>query len=247
MLQIADLLRDKSDELARCLTAEQGKPLQEAKDELVFAEKFMRHYATLTLEPKIVQDDKDARVEIHHFPLGVVVGIVPWNFPITLACWKIGPALMAGDTIVLKPAPTTPASTLKLGEMIASIVPPGVVNIIADANDLGEYLTSHKDVAKVSFTGSIATGRKVMKSGADTLKRLTLELGGNDAAIVLDDVNVKEAAKKLFDAAMLNCGQCCIAVKRIYAQEAIYDQLAKELEKLAQEAVVGDGSKEGPK
>lgn len=242
---IADVIRDNADDLARTLTSEQGKPIAEAQGEVAWTEGYLRHYATLTLESKVVQDDETARVEVHRVPLGVVVGIVAWNFPLLLAAWKIGPALIAGDTIVVKPAPTTPATTLKLGELVKDIVPPGVINIIADDNDLGPFLTSHPDVAKVSFTGSVETGRKIMKNGADTLKRLTLELGGNDVAIVLDDVNVKEVAPKIFDAALLNCGQVCMAAKRIYVQAPIYDAMAEELVKLAKEVVVDDGAKQG--
>ena len=134
---------------------------------------------------------------------------------------------------------------MKFGAIIKDIVPPGVVNIIADENDLGSYLTSHPDVAKVSFTGSVDTGRKIMKSGADTLKRLTLELGGNDVAIILDDVKVKDVAPKIFDAAMLNCGQVCMAAKRIYVQDAIYDEMASALAAIARDVVVDDGAKQG--
>lgn len=245
VVKIADAIRDNAAELARILTSEQGKPLPEAQGEVAWAEGYLRHYATLSLETKVVQDDAAARVEVRRYPLGVVVGIVAWNFPLVLAAWKIGPALVAGNTIVLKPAPTTPATTLRLGALIKDIVPAGVVNIIADENDLGSYLTSHPDVAKVSFTGSVETGRKIMKSGAETLKRLTLELGGNDAMIVLDDVNVAEVAPKIFDAAMLNCGQVCLAAKRIYVQGKIYDEMAAALSAIAKDAVVDDGMKQG--
>lgn len=243
--KIADAVRDNAAELASLLTAEQGKPLPESQGEMAWTEGYLRHYATLAPEVKVVQDDETARVEVHRKPLGVVVGIVAWNFPVLLAAWKIGPALVAGNTIVLKPAPTTPVATMKFAALIKDIVPPGVVNVIADENDLGAYLTSHPDVAKVSFTGSTDTGRKIMKSSADTLKRLTLELGGNDVAIVLDDVNVKDVAPKIFDAAMLNCGQVCMAAKRIYVQDAIYDEMASAMAAIANETVVDDGSKQG--
>lgn len=243
--RIADTVKANADELARILTAEQGKPLPEAQGEIAWTEGYLRHYATLGLESRVVQDDANARVEVQHLPLGVVVGIVAWNFPVLLAAWKIGPALVAGNTIVLKPAPTTPAATLHLGTLIRDIVPPGVVNIIADDNDLGSFLTSHPDVAKIAFTGSAATGRKIMKNGADTLKRLTLELGGNDVAIMLDDVNVKAVAPKIFEAAMLNCGQVCMAAKRIYVQDSIYDEVASALEAIARNAVVDDGANQG--
>ena len=243
--KIADVVRDNAEELARILTSEQGKPLAESQGEMAWTEGYLRHYATLNLEPTVVQDDDEARVEVHRKPLGVVVGIVAWNFPVLLAAWKIGPALIAGNTIVVKPAPTTPAATLRLGELIKDVVPAGVVNIIADENDLGPYLTTHADVAKVSFTGSVDTGRKIMKSGADSLKRITLELGGNDVAIVLDDVDVTTVAPKIFDAALLNNGQVCMAAKRIYVQDGVYDDMANALGELAAEAVVDDGSKQG--
>lgn len=243
--RIADVVRDNAAALASLLTSEQGKPLPEALGEMAWTEGYLRHYATLAPEVKVVQDDATARVEVHRKPLGVVVGIVAWNFPLVLAAWKIGPALVAGNTIVLKPAPTTPVATLKFAALIKDVVPPGVVNIIADDNDLGAYLTSHPDVAKVSFTGSTETGKKIMKSGADTLKRLTLELGGNDVAIVLDDVNVKDVAPKIFDAAMLNCGQVCMAAKRVYVQDGVYDAMAKEMAAIARDVVVDDGSKQG--
>lgn len=243
--KIADVVRDNAAELASLLTAEQGKPLPESQGEMAWTEGYLRHYATLNLETKVVQDDATARVEVRRKPLGVVVGIVAWNFPVLLAAWKIGPALVAGNTIVLKPAPTTPVATLRLAALIKDVAPPGVVNVIADENDLGDYLTSHPDVAKVSFTGSTETGKKIMKSSADTLKRLTLELGGNDVAIVLDDVDVKNVAPKIFDAAMLNCGQVCMAAKRIYVQDGVYDAMATEMAAIAKDAVVDDGSKQG--
>jgi acyl-CoA reductase-like NAD-dependent aldehyde dehydrogenase len=154
---------------------------------------------------------------------------------------KLAPALAAGNTVVAKPAPTTPLTTLKFGELAASILPPGVLNVITDQNDLGTPLTQHPDVAKVAFTGSTATGRKVMASVAGTIKRITLELGGNDAAIVLPGTNVKEVAPKIFFGAMVNAGQVCLAIKRIYAHESLYEELCSELATLAEASVVGDG------
>ena len=142
---------------------------------------------------------------------------------------------------MVKPAPTTPLTALKLGEHCARILPPGVVNVIVDQNDLGAALTGHPDVAKVAFTGSTATGKKVMASAAGTLKRLTLELGGNDAAIVLEDVQPKEVAPSLYASAMFNAGQACVAIKRLYVHESIYDVVCDELSRLARATIVGDG------
>jgi acyl-CoA reductase-like NAD-dependent aldehyde dehydrogenase len=146
---------------------------------------------------------------------------------------------------VAKPAPTTPLTTLKFGELCARILPPGVVNVIADQNDLGAVLSAHPDVAKVAFTGSTATGRKVMAGAAGTLKRLTLELGGNDAAVVLDDADPKAVAEGIYAAAMANTGQACVAIKRLYVHESIYDAVCDELSRLARETVVGDGLEPG--
>lgn len=242
---IADKIEENAAEFSRLITSEQGKPLAEAQGEVGGAVAFLRHYATLKLEPKVIQDDQSGRIVARRDPLGVVVGIIAWNFPLMLAIWKIGPALVAGNTIVLKPAPTTPLSALHLGGLVKDVVPAGVVNVIADDNDLGPYLTAHQDVAKVSFTGSAETGRKIMKNGAETLKRLTLELGGNDAAIVLDDVDVAATAPKIFAAALMNCGQVCLAAKRVYVQDGVYDDMAAALTKIAKEAVVDDGAKQG--
>jgi acyl-CoA reductase-like NAD-dependent aldehyde dehydrogenase len=238
-------LRERTEDISRIMTMEQGKPLPEAQGELAWTEGYLRHYATLDLPDRVIQDDENGYIAVRHKPLGVVVGIIAWNFPLLVACWKIGPAVLAGNTIVLKPAPTTPVTALALGAICKDIFPAGVVNIITDANDLGPQLTSHPDVAKVGFTGSTATGKAIAASSASTLKRITLELGGNDPAIVLADVDVKKTAEAIFANAFLNCGQVCLAVKRAYVHQDIYDAMCEELARLAEEAVVGDGLEQG--
>ncbi|MEM8785372.1 MAG: aldehyde dehydrogenase family protein [Pseudomonadota bacterium] len=243
--KLADKINENAEELARVLTSEQGKPVAEAAGEVAFAEGFIRATAALDLPNEVVEDSSERFVEKIRRPLGVVAGITPWNFPLLIIMFKMPAALLAGNTFVLKPAPTTPLSALKLAELCAEVFPAGVVNVIADANDLGGAITSHPDIRKVSFTGSTATGRKVMASAADTLKRLTLELGGNDAAIVLGDMDPKQAAQGLFQGAFWNCGQVCLAVKRAYVQENIYDQVCDELKELADAAIVDDGLKQG--
>ncbi|MBL6749622.1 MAG: aldehyde dehydrogenase family protein, partial [Nevskia sp.] len=199
----------------------------------------------MELKPHLIEESKKRRVEVHRVPLGVVAAITPWNFPIAETCFKYPAALLAGNTVVLKPAATTPLTTLKMGELIAGILPPGVLNIVTDANDLGGVLTGHPDVRKVTFTGSTSTGKKVLASSAPTLKRVTLELGGNDAAIVLDDVDPAKIAPSIFMAAFFNAGQVCLAIKRLYVHEKVYEPLCQELAKLANATVVGDGLKEG--
>jgi acyl-CoA reductase-like NAD-dependent aldehyde dehydrogenase len=199
----------------------------------------------MRLEEKVLRDEGGNTVIEHRMPLGVVAAITPWNFPLILLANKVGPALVAGNTMVCKPAPTTPLTTLLFGELCAEILPAGVINVICDENELGPAMTTHPDVAKVSFTGSTATGKKVLASAAGTLKRVTLELGGNDAAIVLDDVDPVQVAGKVFEGAMRNAGQICVAVKRAYVPEAMYDAFCDELARLAKEMVVDDGANQG--
>ena len=242
---LADAIVANTDKLARALTQEQGKPLAEAQGEIAWAEGYLRHYATLEIAERTIQDDANGLIQVRRKPLGVVAGIIAWNFPLLVACWKIGPAVIAGNSIVLKPAPTTPVTALMLGELCRDIFPAGVVNIIVDANDLGGYLTADPRIAKVGFTGSTATGKKIMASAADGLKRLTLELGGNDPGIVLDDVDVRATAQGIFNAAFLNCGQVCLAIKRAYVHDSIYDAMCEELARLAEAAVVDDGLAQG--
>jgi acyl-CoA reductase-like NAD-dependent aldehyde dehydrogenase len=243
--KVADALEARAEEFARLLVQEQGKPLPMALWEVGGTAGGIRYFASLELPDKVLKDDAETKIILQHKPLGVVAAITPWNFPLILLSIKLGPGLLAGNTMIVKPAPTTPLTTLLLGEVMAQILPPGVVNVLADQNELGDAITGHPDIAKVAFTGSTATGKKVMASASSSLKRLTLELGGNDAAIVLDDCDPKEVAPKIFGGATLNSGQVCLAIKRVYAPKAMYDELCDELAKLAKDAVVGDGFEQG--
>ncbi len=245
--EIADLIDANASELARTLTQEQGKPLAEAAAEVGGMAAFFRYFATLDLSMKVIEDSGERRVELHRRPLGVVGAIIPWNYPLLLLAFKLPPALLAGNTIVVKPAPTTPLSSLQFAALIKDLLPPGVVNFITDANDLGDALTAHPDVAKISFTGSTATGRKVMASASNTLKRVTLELGGNDAGIVLGDVDPAAVAPAIFEGAFQNSGQVCLALKRLYVHESVYDRMCDELAKIADATIVDDGLKQGTK
>jgi acyl-CoA reductase-like NAD-dependent aldehyde dehydrogenase len=245
LVALADAFAACRDDFARLLTEEQGKPLPHAAGEISHSIDVIRYFSSLDLPLQVIKEDEGQKIVRQHTPLGVVAAITPWNFPMVLLMMKVAPALLAGNTVVIKPAPTTPLTTLRFGELCAEVLPPGVVNVIVDQNDLGEALTSHPDVAKVAFTGSTATGKKVMASAAQTLKRLTLELGGNDAAIVLDDVDPKDVAPKLFAAATMNSGQVCLAIKRIYVHHSIYDEMCEELGKLAEATIVDDGIKQG--
>ena len=245
LVKLAEALEADQDDFARLLTREQGKPLLQAQFEITYSIATLRYFATLDLPLELLDEDATQKVVRQRKPLGVVAAITPWNLPMLLLMIKVAPALLAGNTVVAKPAPTTPLTTLKFGGLCARILPAGVVNIIVDQNDLGAALTTHPDVAMVTFTGSTATGKKVMASASGTLKRLTLELGGNDAAIVLDDADPKEVSAKIFTAAMFIAGQACIAIKRLYVHDSIYDAVCEELGRLARETVVGDGLEPG--
>lgn len=238
---IAGVLQNNVNELAHLLTSEQGKPLVDAKVEVQAAARFFQVMAAHDLPVKVIEENEARRVEAHRRALGVVAAIIPWNFPLLTISFKLPFALLAGNTVVIKPAPTTPLATLRFGELVSKLLPNGVLNIIADNNDLGPALTSHPDVRKISFTGATSTGRKVFASAAQNLARLTLELGGNDAAIVLDDVDPKKIAPAIFRSAFFNSGQVCLAIKRLYVHESVYDELSAELARLAQNAVLGDG------
>lgn len=240
--QCAAILTANSERIASLLTAEQGKPLTEALREVAAAAAWYGYYASLDQPVQVIQDDAAARIEVHHKPLGVVAAITPWNYPILLSSWKIAPALRAGNSVVLKPSPFTPLTSLLIGQLFAEVLPAGVLNVISGPNELGPLITAHPTPRKISFTGSTQTGKQVAASAATTLKRLTLELGGNDAAIVLDDVDPDTIAEKLFWAAFINNGQTCIAIKRLYVPRSAYGKYVDALAAIADQAVVGDGS-----
>ncbi|HEX3980584.1 MAG TPA: aldehyde dehydrogenase family protein [Acidimicrobiales bacterium] len=250
LLKMADVLLASGGEIAPTLTAEQGKPLSDANIEVFAAAIWCQYFANLETPPQVIQDDAEARVEVVRRPVGVVAAITPWNFPLTLAFWKIAPALLAGNTLVLKPSPFTPLSTLKTIELLRDVIPPGVVNVVSGGDELGAWMTGHPVPRKVSFTGSIETGKKVAISAAPDLKRVTLELGGNDPAIVLEDADPAVVGKAIFAGAFNNNGQVCSAIKRVYVPESLYDQVVEVLAAQATAVKVGEGtepdSKLGP-
>lgn len=243
--QLAGAIEARAEEFSRLMTQEQGKPLEQARGEVMATVAALNYYAVQELLPRTLRETASERIVEQRYPLGVVAAITPWNYPLLLLVLKMAPALITGNTVIAKPAPTTPLTTLLLGEVAASIVPPGVFQTLVDRNDLGALLSCHPDVAHVSFTGSTPTGRKVLGSTADTIKRFTLELGGNDAAIVLDDADLETVAPKIFAGAMANSGQICMAIKRVYAPASMINALCAALAKLAGEAVVGDGLEQG--
>ena len=245
VMGISAAIKENADELFRLLTTEQGKPHAQAQMEIFGAAGLAAAQSGLTLDDVINQDDDTRLSRTRRVPVGVVGGIVPWNFPVMMAIQKIVPALISGCTIVLKPSPFTPLTTLRIAELIKDVVPAGTVNIITGPDELGPLITEHPDIDKITFTGSTATGKKIMEGAAGDLKRITLELGGNDASIVLPDADVEKVAEQLFWSSFSNAGQICVAAKRIYIHEDIYDDLSKAIADYAKTVVVGDGSQQG--
>ncbi|MEE4143912.1 MAG: aldehyde dehydrogenase family protein [Halieaceae bacterium] len=246
---IADALEAHSEELTRLLTLEQGKPAvgfagMGAAFEIGGTLAWAHATADLELPVEVIQDNDEARIEVHRKPLGVIGSITPWNFPLMIAIWHTMPALRSGNTVVIKPSEFTPLTTLRAAEIINGIVPPGVFNIVTGDGSLGAILSSHPDINKIVFTGSTPTGKKIMQSASGNLKRITLELGGNDAAIVLPDTDVAAAAPKIFATALFNNGQTCAALKRLYVHEDIYEEMCEALATIARSVKTGDGSTE---
>ncbi len=242
---MAGVIQANFDELYRLLTTEQGKPHAQAQYEIGGASAMMNAQSTLTLEDTINEDSDTRLSRTRRVPVGVVGGIVPWNFPVLMAVQKIAPAILSGCTIVLKPSPFTPLTTLRIAELIKDVVPAGVVNIITGEDSLGPLITAHPDIDKITFTGSTATGKKIMEGASKDLKRITLELGGNDASIVLPDADVKKVAEQLFWSSFTNAGQICVAAKRIYIHEDIYDEMSAAIAEVARAVTVGDGANQG--
>ena len=245
IMAISNAIKENGEELYRLLTSEQGKPHEQAKGEIFGAAGMSAAQSTLELPEETIQDDDTRLHRSRRVPVGVVAGIVPWNFPVMMAIQKIVPAMLSGCTIVLKPSPFTPLATLRIAELIADKVPAGVVNIITGEDSLGPLITEHPDIDKITFTGSTATGKKIMEGASADLKRITLELGGNDASIVMPDADPKKVAEQLFWASFSNAGQICVAAKRVYIHEDIYDELSEAIVEYAKTVTVGDGSHQG--
>jgi acyl-CoA reductase-like NAD-dependent aldehyde dehydrogenase len=241
LLAIADVIDAQTEELAEILTHEQGKPLRDARFEIVMTAGVFRYYAGLDTQSRILKDDETALIQLVRRPMGVVAAITPWNYPLALLARKVAPGLLAGNTLVVKPSPYTPLSTLGLGAAIASTVPAGVLNVVSGSDELGAWMTSHPVPRKITFTGSVATGRAIAVSAAPDLKRLTLELGGNDPAIVLEDADIAAIAPKIFLTSFVNNGQVCSVIKRVYVHESLHDQLVEALVEQAKSVTIGNG------
>ncbi|KAI1872773.1 uncharacterized protein JN550_003647 [Neoarthrinium moseri] len=227
------------------LVAEQGKPIPQADYETDAAIEWMRGMANIALPEDVIEDNARHTVTTRYVPIGIVGAIIPWNFPLLLATGKIAPALLTGNVIIVKPSPFTPYCGLKLVELAQQFFPPGVVQSLSGDDRLGPWITSHPGIDKISFTGSTTTGKLVLQSASKTLKRVTLELGGNDPAIVLPDINIDKVAQQVAFYAFLNSGQICLNLKRIYVHESIYEEFRDAVVGHVRSYVIGDGSKPG--
>jgi acyl-CoA reductase-like NAD-dependent aldehyde dehydrogenase len=244
----AEIVEGAIEELAPILVHEQGKPLADAQLEIRGAAARLRFASQLRAEVEVLQDDEQARVLLTRKPLGVIAAISPWNAPLIISMAKVGPALAAGNTVVLKPSPFTPLSTLRLGELLREVFPPGVFSVVSGKDGaLGEWMTSHPIPAMADFTGSVRTGKLVAAAAAPTLKRVALELGGNDPAIMLDDADPGDLSERVFWGAFANCGQVCIAIKRLYVPRERYSDWVDALSDVAGSVKVGPGMEEGVK
>lgn len=240
----ADAIEANASGFAKTLTMEQGKPLSQSSVEVGMSGTWIRGLSSIEIPENVIEETEDRTIVQRHVPLGVVGGIVPWNFPVLLAVGKIAAALYTGNTIIVKPSPFTPYCDLKLAELAIQFFPPGVVQCLSGDDTLGPMITEHPDIDKISFTGSILTGKRVMASCAKTLKRVTLELGGNDPAIICEDVDIDAIIPKIGILSYLCSSQICMMIKRLYVHEKIYDEFLDKLVTFVKTLKVGDGTEE---
>lgn len=231
-------IREHAKELSTLLTQEQGKPRRMAMQEIMAASACFREAGDW--EGEADWESVKSRARLRRAPVGTVAAIAPWNFPAILAAWHVAPALRAGNTVILKPSPFTPLTTLYLGSILSEVLPRGVLNTLSGGHDLGQWMVESSHVDMVAFTGSIETGRRVAESAARSLKKTLLELGGNDAAIVLDG-DPQAMAQALFHGAFDNNGQMCMAIKRLYVHAPLVETLTQALAEICESVQIGDG------
>ena len=242
LTEIADIIEEHVDELARLETLDNGKPVSEATIDIRGAAEQFRYFAGLVREnPGETMSEGSRYGQVIKEPYGVVWQVIPWNFPLMMASWKLAPALAAGNCSVLKPAEETPLSALRLAELIDEIVPDGVVNVVPGyGEEAGAAVTGHPDVRKVAFTGSTAVGKQVMKSAADTVTDVTLELGGKSPVVVFPDVDVEKAVSLVSSAIFYNTGECCEAGSRLFVHEEVAADVLEGLAAAVEDMTIGD-------
>lgn len=243
--QIAQVITENQDRLATLLSLETGLAFANARDEVGMAAYFFKYRSRCVPAIDVIHDDDAQKVQVVRKPIGVVGAIIPWNAPMMIASEKIATAFSAGNTVVLKTSPLAPMALLLLGGLLAEIVPAGVLNILCGSDELGKAMVAHADIGMISFTGSTSVGRAIMASGGATLKRLSLELGGNDAAIVLADANPQKVASRIFWGAFYRSGQICAAIKRVYVPAAMYDDFVQAMVQMANKIQPMDAFAEG--
>ena len=243
LMDMAALIERHQAELSRLVTLEQGKPQNGpgANFEVAGAAAWTQATASLSLPEETIQNDKVAHIVVRRKPVGVVGSVTPWNWPLLIATWHVMPAVRVGCTVVIKPSPFTPLSTLRLVELMNEILPPGVINVVTGGAEVGARLTDYPGVDKLIFTGSIVTGKKVMESASHSLKRVTLELGGNDAGVVLPGTHIEPLLERLFWGCFINAGQTCAALKRLYVHESQYAEIVERFAAYAEKIPVGNG------
>ncbi|WP_394216377.1 aldehyde dehydrogenase family protein [Brachybacterium vulturis] len=242
----AEAIEASAEALATLLSREQGKPLNgpNARFEVGACAAWLRANAAFELEPEVLVDDESGTAVLEYVPVGVVGAVGPWNWPMMISVWQIAPSLRMGNAVVLKPSEYTPLSVSALVAVMNQVLPEGLLQVLPGDGALGAALTAHDGVDKVMFTGSTATGKAIMRSAADSVKRLTLELGGNDAGIVLPDADPEAIAEDLFWGAFINTGQTCAAMKRLYVHESQYEQVCRALVAVAEKMPMGVGLEE---
>ncbi len=253
LMKVAETIKANADDLAAWVTREQGKPLggigpdqvPGARFEVWGCEVWTQVPASLELAVETVFEDETRRDEMHRKPFGVIAAIAPWNWPLLIAIWQIVPSLRVGNTVVIKPSEYTSIGTLEMVRLIAAVLPPGVLNTVSGPGDVGAHLVENPDVDKIMFTGSNATGARIAAAAAKNMTPTTMELGGNDAAIVLPDADPKAMAMGMFWGAFINMGQTCAAAKRLYVHESLYDAVVAELKALATAMPMGNGMDDG--
>ncbi|OGE56158.1 hypothetical protein PENARI_c003G10123 [Penicillium arizonense] len=242
LLAWADAIDANADGFAKTLTMEQGKPLTQATVEVGLTGIWTRGLSSIEIKGNVIEETDDRKVIQRYTPMGVVGAIVPWNYPVLLAVGKIVSAVYTGNTVIVKPSPFTPYCDLKLVELATRFFPPGVVQCLSGDDSLGPMVTEHPGIDKISFTGSIITGKRVMASCARTLKRVTLELGGNDPAIICEDVDIDTIIPKIGNLSYLCSSQICMMIKRLYVHEKIYDEFLDKLVTFVKTLKVGEGT-----
>lgn len=243
LVRCAEAIEDNAETLAELLSREQGKPLNgpNARFEVGACAAWLRATAAIPVEETEVVNDGDTFATLAYRPIGVVGAIGPWNWPMMITTWQVAPALRMGNGVVVKPSEYTPLSVAALVRVLNDVLPEGVLSIVVGDGAIGAELTTNPRVGKIMFTGSTATGKKIAATAAGDVKRLTLELGGNDAGIVLDDVDPRAIAEDLFWGAFINTGQTCAALKRLYVPGSIYDDVVEALAEVATAMPMGDG------